>query len=265
MARTPNPIGGTPPKTTGAANHEQAGAHDLLDPLRRKLKRLGSLSAGDWAALDALPLVPSWAAANSDLLREGGIPSECKLILEGFACRYKMLEDGRRQIISFHVPGDIVELSSVLQVPLDWSVLTLTTARVLPIKHETVLAWMHGHAGLGSLLWLDLLIDASIARQWLVNIGRRTARECIAHLICELVVRLRVAGLAQGQVCSWPFTQSELADAAGLTPVHVNRTMQELRRNGLIALSHRTLTTLDWEALTEVARFNPGYLRQLAA
>ena len=208
---------------------------------------------------------PCWAAADQDLFREGDRPPDCKLILEGMVCRYKMLDDGRRQIVSFHVPGDIVDLSSLLLGSLDHSISTLTVVRLVSIKHATLLDWMRQHRDIGRLLWLDTLIDASIFREWVVSVGRRTARERVAHLLCELVVRLRAAGLAQDRAFDLRITQAELADATGLSPVHVNRTVQELRREGLIEMNNKTLITLDWEALKQAAGFDPAYLHQLAA
>ena len=244
---------------------DQASGPPVAGPLLRKLNRLGLLSAKATSALEAMTATPYWAVADQDLFRQGDRPPDCKLILQGLVCRYKVLDDGRRQIVSFHVPGDIVDLNSLLLGALDHSISTLTAVRLVSIKHATLLDWMRQHSDFGRLLWLDTLIDASIFREWVVNVGRRTARERIAHLLCELVVRLRAAGLAQDRAFDLRITQAELADATGLSPVHVNRTVQELRRDGLIEMNNKTLITLDWEALKQTAGFDPAYLHQLAA
>jgi len=180
---------------------------------------------------------------------------------EGFLCRYKTIEDGRRQIVSFHIPGDIVDLNSLLLGRMDHSVGTLTPVKIASIPHATLLEWMRSHPHLGRLLWRDTLIDASIFREWVLNIGRRSATERIAHLLCETVTRLRAVGLD----CDLPITQARLADATGLSTVHVNRTVQDLQGDGLIELSGQNVTTLDWERLKRTAGFDPGYLHQLAA
>lgn len=244
---------------------DQPGNLPTAGPLLRKLSRLGPLSSKASAMLEAMTATPYWAAADHDLFREGDRPQDCKLILQGLVCGYKMLDDGRRQIVSFHVPGDIVDLNSLLLGSLDHSISTLTAVRLASVKHATLLDWMRQHPDFARLLWLNTLIEASIFREWVVNVGRRTARERVAHLLCELVTRLRAAGLAQDRAFDLRITQAELADATGLSQVHVNRIVQELRRDGLIEMNNKTLVTLDWEALKQAAGFDPAYLHQLAA
>ncbi len=132
------------------------------------------------------------------------------------------------------------------------------------IPYPVVLDWMARHSGLRRLLRQSTLIDASIAREWLVNVGRRTAYQRTAHLLCELTSRMRWAGLASGPACDMPFTQVELADALGLTPVHLNRTLQWLRGSWLVELSGGSLTALDWNEFTRTAEFEPAYLHRPA-
>ena len=197
---------------------------------------------------------------DQDLIREGDRPLHCPLLLEGFACRYKALENGQRQIMAFHVPTDLCDLPSLLLKRIDYSIGTLTPAKIALIPRTTILGWAQSYPSLGRLLWRATLIDASVSREWIVNVGRRTAYQRTAHLLCELLLQMRSAGLAQGLVCEMPLTQVELADALGLTPVHVNRTLQWLRNEGLVEFGGGTLTVRNWRELKRAAGFDATYL-----
>ena len=199
---------------------------------------------------------------DQDLVREGDKPTYCPLLIEGFACRYKTLENGQRQIMAFHVPTEFCDLTSLLLRRLDYSIGTLTPVRVVLVPHATILNWTKSHAGLARLLWRATLVDASVSREWIVNVGRRTAYQRTAHLLCELVLQMRSAGLARGLTCDMPLTQVELADALGLTPVHVNRTLQWLRSEGLVEFGGGSLTVLNWRELKRAAGFDATYLHQ---
>lgn len=166
--------------------------------------------------------------------------------------------------MSFHIRGDICDLHSLLVGRMDHSISTLTPGKVAAIPHATILDWTQRYPALGRVLWWDTLIDAAIFREWMVNVGRRSAYQRIAHLLCELVTRMHTAGLAKDYTCDLPITQTELADATGLSTVHVNRTLQELRGKGLIELQNGTFLALDWARLKEAAGFDPAYLHQLA-
>ena len=237
----------------------------LIDPFLRKLERLGPLSDVERGVLEAMPLNVRQVGADQDLVRDGERTSHCLVLLEGFACRSKMLADGRRQIMAFHIPGDVPDLTSLLLGKLDHNISTLTPVRVAPIPHATLLGWSEQHPNLGRLLWRDTLIDAAIFREWVVNVGRRSAHARVAHLLCELVTRLRTMGFAQGHSCDLPITQVELADATGMSAVHINRVLQELRGEGLIEIGGGTLVALDWAGLKQAGEFDPTYLHQLAA
>ncbi len=234
-----------------------------IDPLIRKLELLGTLSDEEKQLLSAIPLDARHVNADHDIVREGEQLSQCILLIEGFSCRYKTLEDGRRQIVAFHIPGDIVDLTSLMLDKLDHSIATLTPAIVAAIPHATLLGLMDGYPRLGRLFLRDSQVDAAIFREWVVNVGRRSAHERIAHLLCELVSRMRAVGLMQDQAFHLPITQSEIADATGLSPVHVNRMLQELRSQGLIEWKDRTLIALNWRGLTSAGGFDPTYLHQL--
>jgi CRP-like cAMP-binding protein len=193
-------------------------------------------------------------------VREGDRPSRSCLLLDGFAATYKMTGDGKRQIMAFHVPGDIPDLQSLQLRVLDNSVATLTACKVGFIQHEVLHDLCRRHPRINDALWRETLINAAIFREWMTNIGRRDAYNRIAHLFCEWIVRLRAVGLVRDRVCDFPMTQNELADATGVSTVHVNRVLQELRGNGLITLKAGTLTILDWEQLKQAGDFDAAYL-----
>lgn len=228
--------------------------------LIRKLEHFTRLSGEDKQALEGLAQKVRVVAAHQDIIREGERPDYVKLILEGWACRYKQLEDGRRQIISFFVPGDLCDEHVYVLRKMDHSIASLTPLRFAQIPREALLDVTDRHPRITRALWWDALVKAAIQREWTVNLGQRSAMERMAHLFCELFIRLRCIGLAEGNTCSLPATQAELADAMGLTPVHVNRTLQEMRSAGLIVLKSKQLTIPDLSALQRTALFNPNYL-----
>ena len=230
-------------------------------PLIRKLETQGlRLSEEEVAALLALPMQIESIRADQDIVREGDRPSRSCLILEGYAATYKMTPSGRRQIVAFHIAGDIPDLQSAQLEVLDTSLGTLTPARVAFVRHEVINEVCERHYRLARAFWRQTLIDAAIFREWVVNVGRREALNALAHVMCEFVLRMRVMGLADGEECELPMTQAELGDALGISTVHVNRTLQELRAAGLIRLQGARLTVLDWEGLKAMGEFDPTYL-----
>jgi CRP-like cAMP-binding protein len=229
-------------------------------PVIRKIEQFASLSDEEARALERAIGPARDIGADQDIVRDGDRPSGCSAILEGFACRYKLLEDGRRQIMSFHIPGDIVDLHSFLLQEMDHSIGTLTPCRVAAIPHAALLDIVETYPRIARALWRDTLIDAAVFREWMVGIGRRSSYARIAHLLCEMFVRLKAIGLAEADRCEFPVTQTELGDALGLSLVHVNRTLQQLRGDGLIAWQGRTLTIEDWEGLQRATEFEPRYL-----
>jgi len=196
---------------------------------------------------------------REDIIREGERPDHAYLVLQGWACRYKVLEDGRRQIIAFLLPGDISDLDIFLPHEMDHSVAAITPIICSEIAREA-LDGIAGHPRLVEALGRDRLVEAAIQREWTVNLGQRTAIERVGHLLCELFIRLRTIGLSQGNRCEMPLTQTEIADATGLTPVHINRTLRQLRARNLIALHDKELAIPDLEQLKRVSQFNGNYL-----
>ncbi len=233
---------------------------DPVSMLGRKLAHFGPLTASERKLLDDIAIHSREVGRDQDLVREGDRPGNCMLLLEGFACRYRTLADGRRQILSFHIAGDFLDLHSFLIEQLDHSISTLTPSRIGTIPHSALAAAIE-HPNLTRLFWRETLVDGAIFREWIVNVGRRTAYQRVAHVLCELATRLHWIGLARDGVCDLPVTQGELADATGLSTVHVNRVIQELRRDGLIALRGRAFAALDWDGLKSAAGFDAGYLQ----
>jgi CRP-like cAMP-binding protein len=230
--------------------------HHHTAALIRKLESIAPLTPDEKAALLRLKTV----AAHQDIVCEGDTPSESCLIVAGFACRYILTAEGKRQILSFHIAGDIPDLQSLHIDVMDHSLATLVPSSLAFIQHDDLRSLTRSHPRLGDLLWRDTLIDAAIFRQWMVGLGRRDAYGRIAHLLCELLVRLRAVELVEDHAFTLPVTQAELGDAFGLSTVHVNRVLQDLRGDGLITLRGVSLKVLDWEGLTKAGEFDPTYL-----
>lgn len=230
-----------------------------LQPFLRKLELRDTLSELEKRDLLACAADEVEFAAGADLVREGDRPQVSMLVLDGFTTRYRDSPDGSRQITAIHIPGDFVDLHSFLLKEMDHSVGALSHCRVLRFPHPRLADLTVKHAHLTRLLWLLTLIDSSIHREWLVA-ASRTAPEQLAHLICELFVRLSVTDLITDRKFTLPVTQTELGEALGLSAVHVNRTLQQLRSEGLFGWHNQEVHILDWEALKRRGSFDPRYL-----
>jgi CRP-like cAMP-binding protein len=228
--------------------------------LIRKLETITKLTEAERTVLAELPLRFRSVADNSDILQEGDRSTECSLLVEGFAARYKVLGEGQRQIFSLHIPGDILDLQLLHLEVMDHSVRALAPCRVGYIPHQAIHAMIAAYPRIGAALWRDTLVDAAVFREWLAGVGRRSAYQRIAHLLCELYLRLLSVGLADAWSFELPVTQIELSDALGLSAVHVNRILQDLRRDGLIATRGAKTAIRDWARLQSAADFDPGYL-----
>ncbi len=230
------------------------------NPLIRKLECFATLPEADKMLLERATANPRDVKAHRDLIREGDTPHDVFLVVEGFACRYKMLSDGRRQIMAYLLPGDLDDRDISILDEMDHSIGTLSACKVVQIPRETVKYWQEHHPALARALRWAALVDEAISREWLANIGRRPADRRIAHLLCELLLRLQAVGLATENSYDLPLTQDELADTTGLSVVHVNRVLQGLRGEKLIGSQSRRLDILDVEGLKAYAEFNPNYL-----
>ncbi|MBM1170616.1 Crp/Fnr family transcriptional regulator [Microvirga arabica] len=198
--------------------------------------------------------------ADQDIVREGDRPSRSCLLLSGFTCVYKITAGGKRQIVSFNIPGDIPDLQSLHLKVLDNSVATISQCRVGFITHDDLRDLCNRYPRITSAFWRETLIEAAIFREWVTNVGRREGVSRMAHVLCELLVRLKAVGLVEDHACDLPITQSEFADALGFTTVHVNRVLQQMRAEGLIVTQGTRLTIPDWDRLKQVGEFDPTYL-----
>jgi CRP-like cAMP-binding protein len=227
----------------------------------RKLAHFIELSALELDVLRSMPARVRDVQARKDIVVDGHWPEESSLITEGFACRYKLLGEGRRQIMAFLIPGDICDLRALLTGKMDHTVATLNNSRIATISRQKIFDAMEKYPRIELALWRDTMLDAALYRQWLINLGRRAAQERIAHLLCEIWTRLQAIGRAQGATYELPITQSDLADAMGLSLVHVNKSLKRLREDGLITFRANEVRVHDWERLRSVAGFDPAYLQ----
>jgi CRP-like cAMP-binding protein len=231
------------------------------DKLIQKLEALAALSDEEKQALRSLPMTVKAFRADQDIVREGDSPAECCLVLTGMVFRYLVLDDGRRQIMGFYIPGDIPDLQSLHIRIMDHCVGALVPTTAAFIPHQSLNDLNARYPTIANALWRDTIVDAAMFRLWMVGLGRKSAHERIAHLLCELLVRFKAVGLAEDErTCDFPIIQAELGDALGLTIVHVNRVLGDLKRDGLITLRKRSLHVDDWERLQQLAKFNPTYL-----
>jgi len=235
-----------------------------LEPLFRRWERRVSLSSDDKSALAALTANRRTYQRDAYLVREGEPTTICTLLIQGFAFRQKLVTDGSRQIISFHIPGEFLDIQNSLLGVADHNVPDFDIYNPKSWRKDALLQLIAARPMVRQAIWFDTLLDASVFREWVVNVGRRDARQRIAHLLCELAARLKAAGLGDGPSYDFPLTQEQLADATGLTPVHTNRTLQTLRRDGLISMTSSKLTIEDWDGLADVGDFSERYLHHAA-
>lgn len=229
--------------------------------LVRKLETFAALSDSDRQSLrDLVSGQGKVVEARRDFAREGEIPSVMFLICEGWACRHKTLPDGRRQIVDLLVPGDLCDLNLHLLGERDHSLGAVNAVRVLEIPFAAVDRAMRESVAIARAMLRSELVVTATAREWTLNVGQRSAYERIAHVMLETFYRLQRVGMARDDAIDWPLTQVDLAEVTGLTPVHVNRTLQQLRRDGLITLSAKQLLIADMQQMQQAAMFNPNYL-----
>jgi CRP-like cAMP-binding protein len=232
-----------------------------LEPMARTLSYRIALSADDRAAVLHLPHDVKTIQRGHFVVREREKTSHSCVMLSGVCARTKIVGTGHRQIVAVHMKGDLVDLQNSLLEIADHSVEALTTSKVARIPRDEIVRLAEERPQVGRALWLDTLVEGSISREWVANIGRRDARTRIAHLLCEFAVRLRVAGLVEDDSYELPMTQEQIGDATGLTAVHVNRTIRALEADGLIERAHpRAIHYKDWRAMAEAGDFDSNFL-----
>ena len=235
--------------------------HPGFQLMLRKFESRSPLDEEDRRALLALPFRVQMLEPASHVVREGERPDRSCLILSGLAIRHKVTVEGARQIVGVHIPGDFVDLEGTLLKIADHNIQALTRCEVAIVPRDSIIDLIDKHPHVGRAMWADTLIDGSIFREWIVNVGRRNSRAAMCHLLCEFARRLEVAGLADEYAYELPMNQEQLADALGITPVHVNRVLRELDREGLIERrTKRYIRIPDWEALRRIGGFNEMYL-----
>ena len=233
----------------------------MLQPLVDKLTYRAQLSAEDRAAILELPFTVKTLERNQFVVRERELATQSCLMLSGFSIRSKLVATGHRQIVAIHMKGEMVDLQNSMLKVADHSVQMLTSGKVAMIPREEINRVTLERPTIGHAMWIDTLVDASIFREWIANIGRRDARTRIAHLLCEFSLRLKSAGLGDETGYELPMTQEQLADATGLTSVHVNRTMKALQKEGLIERPNpRSIYIGDWRKLADAGDFDSNYL-----
>jgi len=230
------------------------------NPVIAKLATVADLRDSDVEKLAALCNDLRTVQGKRDILSEGERPDHVHVIIEGWAARYKTLRDGSRQIVAYLIPGDFCDLHVAVLGHMDHGIVALTDCRIAYIPSGALDALTSDHNGLTKALWWATLVDEAVLREWVLNVGHRDAYERIAHLLCEMHARMKMVGLVEDGRLALPLTQDQLADTTGLTPVHVNRTLQRLRNENLIEIGKGMLTILDVNALRTAAGFNGDYL-----
>ncbi len=232
-------------------------------PLEALYKRLGAnfkLGSAEHKALSRLDMSLREFEPGQYILREGDRPRYCAYLTQGYVYRHKIVGDGGRQIVSIHVPGDFVDVQNILLDYADHNIQALTATTLITVPVEDLMRAAMEHSSINRALWRDTLVEASIMREWIANIGRRDARSRTAHMLCEVALRREKAGLGARETFDLPMTQEQLGDALGLTAVHVNRTLKSLENDGLIIRSKRSVTVADWNGLQSVGDFTSNYL-----
>ncbi len=225
-----------------------------------KIERRSSLPEAARSALLRLPMRIRQVGVYQDIVREGDRTGACCFVESGLVSRHRTLPSGARQIVSFHIPGDMVDLQAALILVSDHGIRTHIPTTIVEIPHDDILRIAAEHPAVGRAFWFDTLVDAAIFREWTVNVGRRNTRQRAAHLLLEFATRFEAAGLARDGTFELPVSQSDLADALGITAVHMNRTMQWLRGERLIRTHMRSVTIENRAAMAELAAFDPLYL-----
>ena len=254
------------PRYTGLDSRRNSNhlTETAIDHALRCWGQRSGLAEADLAALRMLPFARRTVERDALIFREGEEPAWCSLILEGCGFRQKVVRNGTRQIISFHFPGEFIDLQSCLLAVNDHGVQALGVCTLAVVPRNALLALVAQRPSLAGAVWLDTLLEGAVTREWVVNVGRRNARARIAHLLCELAIRLDAAP-GDGKAYHLPLTQEHIADATGLTSVHTNRTIQALRREGVISLSSGRLVIHDWSALRAIGDFSDLYLHRETA
>ena len=226
-----------------------------------RLERYGALDSEDRQRISELPLSVTNVPANQEITHQGDRPSACVLVLGGYLYTHKIASGARRQITSFVIPGDLADLQALYLHSVDYNLSALGPAAVAFLPHDALRDTLERSPQLARAFWRETFIETSIFREWVTNLGRRDAIARVAHLVCELAARLQAVDLARNLCFSIPLTQAELADACGISSVHANRVVQELRRLGLVEWDSKQVRIRDWKGLVRIGDFSADYLQ----
>ena len=238
-------------------------ANSNCNALARFLERLllrSTLSAKEQEAILAVRSHASQVAAHRDIVCPGQKVDHACLVVDGLAARFDQMQDGQRQFTAFHIPGDMCDLQSVVAPVAGWGIQAVSTTTVLHIPHGDLRSVAMKYPAIAMAFWRDTTTDASVLAKWVGNLGRKNATARLAHLLCEIGIRMEQAGLGSRTEYPLPATQEQLADALGLTAVHTNRTLQMLRAEGLVRAERRMVYVANWERLASIAEFDPEFL-----
>ena len=227
--------------------------------LVKKLEAYTKLTEQETAVLEKTSSRSQLVEARCDVIRQGDEPINVNLVISGLACRYKLLDDGRRQIAAFLIPGDFCDLNVFILAQMDHSIAAISPVQMVWLSREQILDLMT-FSGISRGMWLATLVDEATLREWVTNLGQRSAEHRLAHLICELFVRMRTVGLTDGLTFDLPVTQAELGDTLGLSTVHVNRSLQSLKAADLVTFKGKKITIIDLVRLKKVSGFRENYL-----
>ncbi|MBD8064562.1 Crp/Fnr family transcriptional regulator [Devosia sp. PTR5] len=231
-----------------------------MDGLVRRMQTIGELSELGRETLMALPFQYRTLRKEEELVADGDISDRCCLVVSGYLYRSKTAPQGARQIFSLHTRGEMPDLHSLHLPRMDHNLAAMSPADVATIPHVEVRRALEASPELNALFWRAALIDAAAFRAWLLMLGQFEAAPRMAHLFCEQFIKAAMAGLTEGGSFRFPLTQSDLADMLGISLVHANRTLQELRERGLLSFEQNRVTILRWEALRTLGHFDPSYL-----
>jgi CRP-like cAMP-binding protein len=234
----------------------------VLGAMLRRLNTVTGLDSTDVAAIRELPIIVRPWEAGRPIVSDGDHPTECCLVVEGFCVRAKTTFSGQRQILSIHIPGDIPDLQSLHLHRMDHDLIPVVPSTLGFISHASLRALTRTRPNVAEKFWRDSLIDAAIFRQWIVNVGQRPADSRLAHTVLELRQRLAVVGCVAGDTFEMPLTQEQIAEALGITPVHANRIIRQLREARIVDVSRGRVTVLNEAKLMELAQFDDRYLHQ---
>jgi len=239
---------------------EQMMSNATLDSLIRRLRTTSAIDDEDVEVIGALPMDLRSLGPNQHVVRDGEKSTACCLLAEGFCVRSKSTWEGRRQILSIHIPGEIPDLQSLYLHVMDHDLVTLTESRVGYIPHTALQDIVRQRPNVAAVLWRDTLIDAAMFREWIVNVGQRPATSRLAHIVVELRARLKVIGRGDGSRIEMPLTQEQIGEAMGITQIHANQISKQLREEGVLEFHRGHVTVLDEGKLEELAHFDDRYL-----